>query len=309
MASLPKIAPPSLPHSPARIPLSLIVAVPIVVAASVIAYVQYEGRLQANTLLSSTQQQLKAAKAQVAALAAQKLQLEADKEALETAKAELAKSVEAKEGELSELKGTYDSFRGKMKAEIARGEINLEQTGGKLRVGLVDKILFDPGEAELSKRGEGVLARVAEALASIPDKQIQVSGHTDKMPINGKLSEKYATNWELSTARATQVVRFLAEKADVPPQRLVASGYGEFHPIASNKTASGRAKNRRIEILLTPMLAPRTMSKSKLMATVEKHADKSAKADRSTDKKASGKAEEKSQTTKTTAAARKPGGK
>jgi chemotaxis protein MotB len=210
---------------------------------------------------------------------------------LEAAKAELSKSVEAKEGELNELKGTYDSFREKMKEEIARGEINLEQTGGKLRVGLVDKVLFDPGEAEISKQGEGILTRVAEALAGIPDKQIQVSGHTDKMPINSKLIEKYPTNWELSTARATHVVRFLAEKANVPPQRLVASGYSEFHPIASNKTPAGRAKNRRIEILLTPMLAPRTMPKSKLMAAVEKGGDKKAKAEKRKHRDASSKSD------------------
>ena len=238
---------------------------------------QYRELERAKTLVSGTKQDLKTAIAKVTELEAQKTQLEADKEELEVAKAELARSVEAKAGELNDLKGTYDSFQEKMKDEIARGEINLEQTGGKLRVGLVDKILFDPGEAEISKRGEAVLARVAEALASIPDKQIQVSGHTDKMPINSKLSEKYPTNWELSTARATQVVRFLAEKAKLSPQRLVASGYGEFHPIASNKTPIGRAKNRRIEILLTPMLAPRTMSKSKLKAAVENQPEVKAK--------------------------------
>jgi len=246
------------------------------VVAFVVAYAQYREREKANVSLGLAKQDLTTALAKVKELEARRAQLEADKEELEAAKAELSKSVQAKEGELHDLKGTYDSFQEKLKEEIARGEINLEQTGGKLRVGLVDKILFDPGEAEISKRGEAVLARVAEALASIPDKQIQVSGHTDKMPINSKLVEKYPTNWELSTARATQVVRFLAEKAGVPPRRLVASGYGEFHPIASNKTPAGRAKNRRIEILLTPMLAPRTVSKAKLEAAAPKQADKPA---------------------------------
>ncbi|MBN2573291.1 MAG: flagellar motor protein MotB [Deltaproteobacteria bacterium] len=285
MAIPPKFEPPVLPGSRARLPLPLMGAVLIAIALSVVAYTLYHERAKTNALVGSTQKNLAAATARVAELEARKLQLEADKEALETAKAELSKSVEAKEGELHQLKGTYDSFRQKMKAEIARGDINLEQTGGRLRVGMVDKILFDPGEAQISKRGEAVLARVAEALSSIPDKQIQVSGHTDTMPINSPLAEKYPTNWELSTARATQVVRFLAEKAGVPPQRLVASGYGEFHPIAGNKTPAGRARNRRIEILLTPMLAPRTMSKAKLEAAVEKQADKRAKADKRTDKR------------------------
>ena len=289
MPSLPQYVPPVLPRSPSRLPL--IAAALAVVGASVVAYTHYREREKAEALVVATKQDLKTAKAKVTELETQKTQLEADKEELEAAKAELSKSVEVKEGELNELKGTYDSFQDKMKEEIARGEINLEQTGGKLRVGLVDKVLFDPGEAEISKRGEGVLTRVAEALAGIPDKQIQVSGHTDRMPINSKLIEKYPTNWELSTARATHVVRFLAEKANVPPQRMVASGYGEFHPIASNKTPAGRAKNRRIEILLTPMLAPRTMSKSKLTAAVESGAEKKTKADKSKDKRAGSRSE------------------
>jgi chemotaxis protein MotB len=195
---------------------------------------------------------------------------------LEAAKLELSKSVEAKEGELSQLKGTYDQIQEKMKAEIAHGEVRLEQSGGKLRVDLVDKVLFDSGEAQISKRGEEVLARVAEVLAVMPDQQIQVSGHTDRTPITSKLVAQYPTNWELSVARATNVVRFLAEKANLPPQRLVASGYGEYKPVASNKTPAGRARNRRIEILLTPMLAPKAIAKSKLMAAAANRDEKAA---------------------------------
>jgi chemotaxis protein MotB len=196
--------------------------------------------------------------------------LEAENAALTSAKADLSKEVEAKSGELAQLKGTYDKLEEKMKDEIAKGDISLSQDGGRLRVGLVDKILFDSGEAAVSKRGEEVLARVGAVLATIDDKQIQVSGHTDKTPITGKLTSQFPSNWELSAARATNVVRFLSEKANVPPQRLVATGYAEYHPIASNKTAAGRARNRRIEILLTPSLAPKAIDKGKLMAVAEK---------------------------------------
>ena len=196
--------------------------------------------------------------------------LEGEKAELASAKEELSKEVEAKSGELAELKGTYDKLEDKMKDEIAKGDISLSQDGGRLRVGLVDKILFDSGEAEISKRGEEVLARVGAVLAAIDDKQIQVSGHTDRTPISDKLVGQFPTNWELSTARAINVVRFLSEKATVPPQRLVASGYGEYHPIANNKTAAGRARNRRIEILLTPSLAPKAIAKGKLTAEAEK---------------------------------------
>ena len=196
--------------------------------------------------------------------------LEADNAALTSAKADLSKEVEAKSGELAQLKGTYDKLEEKMKDEIAKGDISLSQDGGRLRVGLVDKILFDSGEAAVSKRGEEVLARVGAVLATIDDKQIQVSGHTDKTPISAKLTSQFPSNWELSAARATNVVRFLSEKANVPPQRLVATGYAEYHPIASNKTAAGRARNRRIEILLTPSLAPKAIDKEELMAVAEK---------------------------------------
>jgi chemotaxis protein MotB len=202
--------------------------------------------------------------------AAEKLEkAEAERTELAAAKEELSKEVAAKTGELAQLKGTYDELTAKMKDEIAKGDISLSQDGGRLRVGLVDKILFDSGEAAISKRGESVLGRVGAVLAAIDDKQIQVSGHTDKTPISEKLASQFPTNWELSAARAINVVRFLAEKAEVPPERLVASGYGEYHPIASNKKGAGRARNRRIEILLTPSLAPKAIAKSKLTAEAE----------------------------------------
>ena len=94
--------------------------------------------------------------------------------------------MQAKTGELEQLKGTYDKLEDKMKDEIAKGDIRLSQSGGKLRVDLVDKILFDSGEAVISKRGEDVLARVGAVLAAIDDKQIQVSGHTDSTPDLGE---------------------------------------------------------------------------------------------------------------------------
>jgi len=123
-----------------------------------------------------------------------------------------------------------------------------------------------------------VLARVGAVLAQIDDKTIQVSGHTDNLPLGDKLTAQFPTNWELSAARAVTVVRFLTEKANVPPQRLVASGYGEWSPLASNRSASGRARNRRIEILLTPALAPKPMARGKLAEVVDAHAGRKAKA-------------------------------
>ncbi len=189
------------------------------------------------------------------ALEAQLASLEQEKSALSEERNALTEEVKAKDSELAKLKATYDSLNEKMTAEINKGEIHLTQLAGRIRVDLVDKILFDSGSAELSGRGGEVLARIGDVLAKVDDKQIQVSGHTDDSPIVDKqLAEKFPSNWELSTARAVNVVRFLSEKAKVPAKRLLAAGYGQFQPVATNANPTGRARNRRIEILLTPLL-------------------------------------------------------
>lgn len=199
-------------------------------------------------------------------------QAESERAALKASNDELSKSVQVKDEELAKLKQTENELQDKLKGEIKAGDIVLTNDGGKLRVGLVDKVLFNSGEAAINKRGENVLTRVGSILKEVTDRQILVSGHTDKQPIGEKRAAQFPTNWELSTARATTVVRFLQEKAGVPGERLVASGYGEFHPVASNKSSTGRARNRRIEILLVPTIAPKAMPKSKIAAKATKPA-------------------------------------
>jgi chemotaxis protein MotB len=237
-------------------------------------YMLYQGRQHAREDATAATQRAQAAEEAKTELTQKVEKLEAEKTELAAAKDELSKDVQAKTGELEQLKGTYDKLEDKMKDEIAKGDIRLSQSGGKLRVDLVDKILFDSGEAVISKRGEGVLSRVGAVLAAMDDKQIQVSGHTDSNPISEKLAPQFPTNWELSVSRAVNVVRFLEEKASVPAKNLTATGYGQYHPIASNKTAAGRARNRRIEILLTPSLDPKAIARSKL-----REAEAQAKAD------------------------------
>jgi chemotaxis protein MotB len=195
---------------------------------------------------------------------------EAERAQLAAAKDELSKDVASKDEELAKLKATETQLKDKLKSELSSGDISLTEDGGKLRVGLVDKVLFNSGEATVNKRGETVLTKVGSILAGIADRQILVSGHTDQTPIGEKRASQFPTNWELSVARATNVVRFLQEKANVPGERLVASGYGEFHPVASNKSSTGRAKNRRIEILLVPTMAPKAIGKAKLAEKVQK---------------------------------------
>ena len=117
---------------------------------------------------------------------------------------------------------------------------------------VVDQILFDSGSATLSGRGGEVLERVGAVLAQLEDRQIQVSGHTDDSPITDRLQATFPTNWELSVTRAVNVVRFLTEHAHVRAKHLVASGYAATQPVSSNASPQGRARNRRIEILLMP---------------------------------------------------------
>jgi chemotaxis protein MotB len=110
--------------------------------------------------------------------------------------------------------------------------------------------MFDSGEAELKPAGAAVLRKVAGVLAQHPNIKVHVIGHTDNVPIRAAARNRFPSNWELSTARATAAVRFLTETAGVDPRRLGAVGYGEFRPVADNATAEGRARNRRIAIVI-----------------------------------------------------------
>ncbi len=157
----------------------------------------------------------------------------------------------AREARLAEVQGTYDELVGNLEEEIQRGEVKISELKGKLTVNVVDNILFDSGKAALKSAGIKVLQQIGDILKSAVDKDIQVEGHTDNVPIRGTLTQRYPTNWELSTARATTVLHFLQDKSGIPGERLSAVGYGEYRPIDSNGTAEGRAQNRRIQIVLT----------------------------------------------------------
>jgi chemotaxis protein MotB len=117
-------------------------------------------------------------------------------------------------------------------------------------VEMSSSVLFPTGSAELSEMGRVTLSELAAVLMGIADRNFQVAGHTDNVPIS---SGRYDDNWELSTGRALTVVRFLQE-VGVDPTRLAAVGYGEYQPVAENTTEYGKEQNRRIEIVLMPNL-------------------------------------------------------
>ncbi|MEK6535296.1 MAG: OmpA family protein [Thermodesulfobacteriota bacterium] len=176
------------------------------------------------------------------------IELEGDKQMLAESISLLKKT---KEVEVRTVSKTYEDLLSEMKSEIAQGQIAITELKGKLTVDVVDKILFDSGQTEIRPEGLGVLKRVVEILMTVTDKVIRVEGHTDSIPIGGALAKRYPTNWELSAARALNVTRFL-EKEGIDPTLLSAVAFGEHQPIAENDTPEGRARNRRIAIILLP---------------------------------------------------------
>ena len=158
-----------------------------------------------------------------------------------------------KEKEVAHLKETYENLMKEMKEEIDKGEIKITQAVDRLSVNMVEKILFDSGKAEVKPGGLKILNRVGTILKGVTDKQVRIEGHTDNVKIGTRIKEKYPTNWELSTARATNVVRYLQDNIGIDPKLLFAAGYSEHRPVASNETIEGRAQNRRMEIVLLPL--------------------------------------------------------
>lgn len=150
------------------------------------------------------------------------------------------------QNKLEELKEQVEQYisDNQMEAEV---EVQLEARGLVIR--FKDNVLFDSGSAEIKLASYDILDFLSGLLNSdeFITEQIRVEGHTDNVPIQTLL---YPSNWELSTHRASNVVKFFIERAEMSPERLSASGYGEYHPIATNETAEGRAANRRVDIVV-----------------------------------------------------------
>jgi chemotaxis protein MotB len=163
---------------------------------------------------------------------------------------ELRKQREAQKAQLE----LFRKFTDKLQSMIAVGDIDVYMRRGRMVVGMPSQVLFPSGQHELSEKGKGTLKRVAAALKDFPERRFLVAGHTDNKPIGEKLKTLYEDNWDLSARRALVVTRFLIAEG-VAPGSLAAAGYGEHDPARSNKGAGGRAKNRRIELIVEPLLA------------------------------------------------------
>ncbi len=202
-----------------------------------------------NQEITGLQKQREALQGQVQGLQSQKTSLEQQQ-------ADLRRQIDVLEQQKAQLQTAsqqtltqYDSLVRNLTEEVKKGELQVRQYKDMLTVDVAEQLFFDSGRANLKDTGKAVLKKVGEALKGYEDKVIRIVGHTDNVPITKSLQKVFPSNWELSVARATTVVRYLQE-VGIPPERMVASGRAEYQPIAENDSLEGRKKNRRIEITL-----------------------------------------------------------
>ncbi|OQY20347.1 MAG: hypothetical protein B6I36_01355 [Desulfobacteraceae bacterium 4572_35.1] len=159
----------------------------------------------------------------------------------------------ARQARIAKIASTYKKLVESLENEIHSGEVTISKLKNRLSVNLVQEILFPSGSALLSSTGEKVIRQVGDILKGIEDKNIRVEGHSDNLKIRPSLQQKFPSNWELSAARAATVVRFLQKEVGIPGKKLAIGAYSSYRPIANNSTPEGRAKNRRIQIVLVPL--------------------------------------------------------
>lgn len=176
----------------------------------------------------------------------------------------LKKELDGKSSRVAELEGklaAQDKNLRNLKESLSKAlfefegkGLTVEQKNGKVYVSMENKLLFPSGSWTVSSEGKNAVEQLAEVLAKNPDIAILIEGHTDTDKIMGNLGGGITNNWDLSTKRATAIVNIIEQTNGIDKKNLTAAGRSEFAPIASNSSAEGKAKNRRIEVILTPKL-------------------------------------------------------
>ena len=195
----------------------------------------------------------------------------------------LLEEIQIKEGELLSERTRLDSLKRELSSRIARVEeleglvaekealmsalktaltdalvsfkgngLSVEQRDGKVYVSMENKLLFQSGSWSVGNTGKQALKQLGSVLAANPEIAVLIEGHTDSDPYIG--NDNLSGNWDLSTKRATEIVKLLLKNNKIKAENLTAAGRGQYQPLATNKTAAGKAKNRRIEVILTPKL-------------------------------------------------------
>ena len=176
--------------------------------------------------------------------------LKSDLEASSTRLAELEKIMVDKDAAMKKLK---ESLSKALNAFEGKG-LTVEQRNGKVYVSMENKLLFESGSWTVGTEGKKAVKAVGEVLGQNPEISVLIEGHTDNDKITGTIGGGVENNWDLSTKRATAIVNILSENKKVDKKNLTAAGRGEYAPLGTNATSEGKAKNRRIEIILTPKL-------------------------------------------------------
>lgn len=152
----------------------------------------------------------------------------------------------SREKDVPHLSQVFQEISALVKKEDLTTSLQIGKSANGIVISVGDQVLFGPGNAELTQDAKVILSKIAKVLASV-DYPMEVSGHTDNIPVKSKV---FDSNWELSTARACSVVKYLIDFANIDPKRLVAKGYSAYKPLVPNISKANRAKNRRIEILI-----------------------------------------------------------
>ncbi|MEW5694299.1 MAG: OmpA family protein [Candidatus Hydrogenedentota bacterium] len=148
--------------------------------------------------------------------------------------------------ELKQLQIEKEALEKELEKYAKTGDVTIFKTDEGITVRFPDRVFFDSGKAVIKPEGKEVLDKVINVIKKFQEREIRIEGHTDNVPINTYL---FPSNWELSTGRSVVVLRYLVEKGGVSPLKVSAIGYGEYHPITTNDTDEGRAKNRRVDII------------------------------------------------------------
>jgi chemotaxis protein MotB len=200
--------------------------------------------------VAKLQEQLAQLQSETDALTAKRDSLRAEGDSLRQERDALEDERDALKKSKDETVSRYDAVVSQLSQEVKKGSLQIKRYKNMLTVDVADKIFFASGSAEIKESGKAVLKKVGKALAQYNDKVIRVVGHTDNVPLTPASRKQFPTNWELSVARATTVVRFHQDECKINPERLVAAGRGPYQPVASNDSPESRQKNRRIEIML-----------------------------------------------------------
>lgn len=177
--------------------------------------------------------------------------LNRENENLKNELSELKALNEKQKSELSRMENQAEDLEKQLADEIQKGEIRLKKYHDRIIINIDDRISFDSGQSELKKNFLPTLAKISKILSDYPEYYIVIEGHTDDVPIK---TARFRNNWQLSTERALAVLDYLLKDTKLDPRRFSAAGYGEYRPIVPNDTKENRSLNRRVDIVVIPIV-------------------------------------------------------